>query len=93
MLCRALGNISQGASCEDMCMHVRAGVAWFEVDRPDVLRAKHRVLASAGASFSSQGSAAGALRHNLALSYALWLELPTGMQDYVQNRDDDSPRE
>ena len=35
------------------------GVAWFEVDMPDVLRAKHRALTAAGASFSPDGSAAG----------------------------------
>lgn len=35
----------------------RAGVQWFEVDKPDVLRAKHKALTSVGASFSSDGNA------------------------------------
>lgn len=38
-----------------------AGVTWFEVDKPDVLSAKHKALSAAGASFSSDSNAGAAV--------------------------------
>ena len=36
-----------------------AGTAWFEVDRSDVLRTKHKALKKAGAAFSQSENTSG----------------------------------
>ena len=53
---------------DDWCVFwgTTTGVAWFEVDMPDVLRAKHKALAAAGASFSSDSSGGRPLVARLA---------------------------
>ena len=50
------------------------GIYWFEVDRPDVMRAKQQELVSAGAQISKTHSDGKSIR-TLQLAFSLFLML------------------
>lgn len=70
--------LGSGMDSRPWRLRLPTGVAWFEVDRSDVLRAKRRLLERAGAAFAAEE---GSVRAGHPLCCSSWAGVPLDLQE------------
>ena len=72
--------LGSGMDSRPWRLQLPTGVAWFEVDRADVLRAKRKLLEGAGAAFAA-AEEGGSARAGYPLCCSSWAGVPLDLQE------------